>query len=154
SIRLGRRPVGFLFYGQRGADVGLPIIGISEEAGQRKGLGSAVVMALLYGAHAAGGAFEILQIDNPLAFQSILVAEGFGLAETHLVRNEFFIDPKVLKRGPQAYPRKKVELRDFKLEEVTPFPRHLLPHLCGMPIERHAWWMERIVVQLSDFSNP
>ncbi len=145
SIWLGRKFIGYLFYGQRNSDFGLPVIGIID-APRRQGLGSAVLMALLYGVHLAGGSFEIIDVDNPWAFQKILVAEGFGTAQVHLVRNELLLNKTIRARGMEAYPRKQVALSDFRVEEVGEIPHENQPYLTGIPIEQHAWWIERIVV--------
>ncbi len=146
SLRLGHRPIGYLFYGQRENNFGLPFIGILGGPGQRQGLGTAALMALIHGVHQAGGIFEILEIINPWAFQSMLTAEGFGDAEVHLVRNELLIDDHTRARGMAAYPRKQVALRDFEVEEAT-IPPRLRHMLTEMPTQTHAWWMDRIVVK-------
>jgi hypothetical protein len=151
AICAGRRAVGHVVFAQREADIAMPTIVIDPAVRKKSGVGSAVVLALMYGTHQAGGVFSIDMGTNPLVLQTMLVSEGFGDVAVQLIRNELLVEATTRRQGTAAYPRQQLRLADYAIEELplsafsASAQRAMQQHPAGSVV-RHAWWIERIIV--------
>ncbi|MBI4365279.1 MAG: hypothetical protein HY543_00505 [Deltaproteobacteria bacterium] len=147
-LRVNNLLGGYLVFARGAGKIGLQSLGVQTNRFLPKGLGTAVTLALMHGAFAAGDIFELLQIVNPWAVHAILTQENVAAiadVKVHLVQNNLLASEEQLLTPGFRLPRTVVPLADWQLTELSSVPNH--PWASGRPEERLKQWVEKIAIR-------